>query len=200
MKRRHPLPTGIPGELYIGGRQKLREAISNQPELTAQKFVDDPFQEIPGALVPNRRSLSTTGRWERAIPWSGSITRSNCVDIASSWEKSKTALKGHSQVRDAAVLASEDQSGEKRLVAYVVPRDSAVGGTAWRTELRQHLQKSLPEYMVPVVFIELLSLPLTPNGKVDRQALSCSSVAESQSEGRCGRSDADGEGTVRDFV
>src|SRR6185437_6163539 len=77
-------------------------------------------------------------------------------------------LARHEQVREAAVIAREDVPGEKRLVAYLVPRGEGSGGTE---ELRAHLKGALPEYMVPSAFVVLEKLPLTPSGKLDRRSL-----------------------------
>jgi amino acid adenylation domain-containing protein len=162
-----PVPVGVRGELYIGGTSLTRGYL-NQPELTAEKFILNPYSNMPGAR------LYKTGDMARHLP-DGTIEflgrLDNQVKIRGyriELGEIETTLADHPAIRQAVVLAREDASGDRRLVAYYVPHH---GLTFDLRELRSFLQTRLPDYMVPVAFIALDALPLTPNGKVNRQAL-----------------------------
>ncbi|MFJ3925914.1 amino acid adenylation domain-containing protein [Streptomyces sp. NPDC090022] len=159
-----PVPAGVPGELYIAGPH-LARGYHGRPGLTAERFTADPYGE-PGARmyrsgdVARRRadgSLEYLGRADDQVKVRG--FRIELGEI-------ETALGGHPDVRDAVVVVHQDESGRKRLVAYVVADRTPTTG-----ELRSHLSGSLPDYMVPALFVPLERLPLTPSGKVDRRAL-----------------------------
>jgi amino acid adenylation domain-containing protein len=161
-----PVPLGEAGELCVGG-DGLARGYLNQPELTAEKFVPDPFSDEPGSFIyrtgdlaryRNDGTIEFLGRVDDQVKISG--FRIELGEI-------ETVLMEHSNVQSAVVVARQDTAGEKKLVAYVVlrrPDDD-------RGELRAFLQKKLPAYMVPSEFVALNSLPLSPNGKVDRGAL-----------------------------
>lgn len=176
-----PTPIGAPGELHIGGVQVGRGYL-NRPELTAGRFIADPFSHEPDAR------LYKTGDLARYLP-DGSIEflgrlddqvkiRGNRIELG----EIEAALREHPGIHDAAVLAQEYAPGDWRLVAYLVP-DSLLlrekgglegissTGSQLIDALRDRLQQQLPDYMMPASFVLLEQLPLSPNGKVDRKAL-----------------------------
>ncbi|NNB89170.1 non-ribosomal peptide synthase/polyketide synthase, partial [Corallococcus exiguus] len=159
----NPVSVGIPGELYIGG-EGLARGYRHRPDLTAERFIPHPFSTEPGAR------MYRTGdrvRWmqDGTLEYLGRVDfqvklRGYRIELG----EIEAALRASPGVRDATVLLREDVPGLPRLVAYVTPEvDTAT--------LRGHLQRSLPEYMVPAAYVALPVLPLTPNGKVDRKAL-----------------------------
>jgi amino acid adenylation domain-containing protein len=162
-----PVPIGIPGELHIGG-DGLARGYLNRPELTAEKFIPNPFSPEPGArlyktgdLARHRSdgNLEFLGRLDHQVKLRG--FRIELGEI-------EAVLGGHPAVREAVVVVREDVPGDMRLVAYVVPdQEPAPTSREWRA----FLQAKLPDYMIPSAFIRLDILPLTPNGKVDRRAL-----------------------------
>jgi amino acid adenylation domain-containing protein len=167
-----PLPIGVPGELHIGG-VGLARGYFNRPTLTAEKFIPNPFSNEPGAR------FYKTGDLARYLP-DGNIEFLGRIDnqvkirgFRIELGEIETALAQHPAVREAVVLACEDQPGDKRLVAYVVPRQEQVLSTS---TLRGFLKEKLPNYMIPGAFVMLDKLPLTPNGKVDKRALSAPSA------------------------
>ncbi|MGB8832599.1 MAG: amino acid adenylation domain-containing protein [Candidatus Sulfotelmatobacter sp.] len=162
----NPVPVGVPGELHIGGIG-VAQGYLNLPQLTEQKFIPDIFSDDPSAR------LYKTGDLGRYLP-SGDIEflgrRDNQVKIRGfrvELGEIESALLQHADVHEAAVVLHEDAVGNKRLVAHVVRSQQ----TAAENELRRHVQKRLPDYMVPAEFIFLQKMPLTPNGKINRRAL-----------------------------
>ena len=159
-------PMGVPGEIFIGGAGVARGYLG-QPDLTAERFIQDPWSSAPGAR------LYRTGDRARYLQ-DGSLLFLGRIDFQVKIRgyrielgEIEAALIAYSLFKAAVVLADEDASGSKRLIAYVVPVDSEPDLAA----ARAHLEQRLPEYMVPATFIVLDALPLTPNGKIDRKAL-----------------------------
>ena len=162
-----PVPVGNPGELYIGG-DGLARGYLNRPELTEEKFIPNPFEELGGS------SLYKTGDLARFLP-DGNIEFIGRVDnqvkirgFRIELGEIEALLSQHSDVQQAIVIAREDIPGDKRLVAYIVPKQKVDLSV---TTIKRFLQEKLPHYMMPAVFVILDSLPLTPNGKVDRRNL-----------------------------
>jgi amino acid adenylation domain-containing protein len=195
---RQPVPIGVRGELWIGGAG-VTLGYLNRPELTQMRFVRDPFSADPAARMYRTGDF---GCWraDGAIEYLGrNDTQVKIRGFRIELQEIEAQLTRHDQVREAVVLAHEgatytlhgegreaepwadseragraqpDGPNEKRLVAYVVPRDSSSGSAGPSVQsLRAHLSGILPEYMIPSVFVTLDHLPLTPNGKLDRQAL-----------------------------
>jgi amino acid adenylation domain-containing protein len=163
----HPTPVGVPGELYIGGTGVARGYI-NQPDMTAQKFIPDPFSNTPGARLYRTGDLGTY-RADGQIEFIGRIDyqvkiRGYRVEIGTV----EAALASLPPIREVAVIVKEDESGSKRLVAYITP-EPGISPTA--DDLRLALRKKLPDYMLPSLFVLLDEMPVTPNGKIDRRAL-----------------------------
>ena len=157
----------LPGELYIGGACLARGYL-NRADLTAETFVPNPFSGEPGARLYKTGDLARyladgniefLGRIDHQVKIRG--FRIELGEI-------EAMLRQHPAVREAIVLAQENASGEKQLVAYVVAQREPLPTAG---ELRGFLKQKLPDYMVPAVFVPLDALPLMPNGKVDRGAL-----------------------------
>ncbi len=169
-----PVPAGAPGELCLGGRQVGRGYFA-RPALTAARFVPDPTagrpgpaEAAPGAHVYRTGDLACW-RPDGAVEFLGRIDfqiklRGFRIELG----EIEAALAGHPAVREAAVVAREREPGDVRLVAYAVP---AAGEAPASSDLRAHLGRSLPEYMVPSAIVLLVAMPLTPSGKLDRRAL-----------------------------
>ena len=162
-----PVPLGIVGEVFIGGDGLARDYM-NRPELTAHSFIKDPFSARP------EERLYRTGDVARRFK-DGRIEILGRVDhqvkirgFRIELGEIEAVLAELPDLRESVVTAVQDESGDKRLVAYVVPAREPAPTTA---ELRAHLKNRLPDYMVPSVFVFLKALPLTANGKVDRRAL-----------------------------
>lgn len=159
-----PVPVGVVGELYLGG-QGIARGYLNRPELTAEKFVPDPFSKRAGERLyrtgdqvrwGQNGNLEFLGRLDQQVK-----VRGYRIEL----EEIEAALQAHEGVRACAVIVREDQPAEKRVVAYVVKNG------AEKVDLREFLKERLPDYMIPSAFVEMEQLPLTPNGKVDRKAL-----------------------------
>lgn len=164
----NPVPQGEAGELYIGGAGVGR-GYRNSPELTAEKFVPDPFSNRPDARLYRTGDL---GRWlpDGQIEYVGRVD--DLIKIRGYRVEPNeiiAVLNTHPTVQASVVLKRLDSADSERLVAYIVLRDTLARPTA--TELHELLRSRLPDYMVPPIFVVLPDLPLTPNGKVDRAAL-----------------------------
>jgi len=163
-----PVPVGMAGELYVGGASLARGYV-NRPDLTAERFVPDPFSNLAGERLYQTGdvvrfladgNLEFLGRKDHQVKLRG--FRIELGEI-------ENALAGHPQVKHAVAMVRDEGAAEKRLVAYVVPQDPAVPPDT--NELRTYLQAKLPAYMVPSSWVELQELPLTTNGKLNREAL-----------------------------
>lgn len=162
-----PVPPGVPGELHIGG-PGLARGYLNRPDLTAEKFIPDPFS----GLAAER--LYKTGDLARYLP-DGNIEFLGRIDhqvkingLRIELGEVEVVLSNHPAVREAVVMAREDARGENRLVAYIEIDGRTEPSTS---ELRAYIKEKLPDYMIPSAFVILDAFPLTSNGKVDRRAL-----------------------------
>jgi len=162
----NPVPVGTPGELHIGGIGLARGYL-NRPELTAEKFIPNPYDQQGSRLYK-------TGDWVRYRP-DGNIDYLGRIDhqvkirgFRIELGEIEARLLEHPAVKETAVIAREDQSGDKRLVAYLVTQDGVELSVA---DLRTRLAASLTDYMIPGFFVVLPELPLSANGKLDRRAL-----------------------------
>ena len=161
-----PVPPGVPGELFVGGAGLARSYL-NRPELSAERFVPNPFG--PGRLY--RSGDSARYRDDGEIEFLGRIDdqvkiRGFRIELG----EIQSALAEHGSVAECAVVA-HDESGETRLAAYIVPSGRLDDGERLRADLRAHLEQRLPSFMVPASLTLLEQLPLTSNGKLDRTAL-----------------------------
>jgi len=162
-----PVAPGSEGELYLGGACVARGYL-NRPELTAEKFLTDPFSEEPGARLYRTGDLARI-REDGVCEFLGRLdgqvkVRGYRIELG----EIEVALDSHPAVKQAVAVAREDEPGDKRLVAYVIqsePVENLAG------ELRRHLAGLVPEYMIPSAFVPLEEFPRTPSGKIDRRSL-----------------------------
>jgi amino acid adenylation domain-containing protein len=176
-QHRNLVPAGVAGELYIGGNGVARGYL-NRPELTSQKFLPDTFSAREGAILYRTGDLARY-RKNGSVEFLGRVdsqvkVRGYRIELG----EIEAALMEHPGVKMCAVLAREDEPGDKQLVAYAAPAD---GSGLSVEELRQSLDRKLPKYMVPAHFVLLDSFPLTTNGKVDRKALRAPSMRRTES-------------------
>ena len=161
-----PVPIGVAGQLHIGG-VALARGYLNRRELTAEKFIPDPFSAQPGGRLYKTGDLARY-RADGNIEYLGRIDdqvkiRGFRIELG----EIEAVLHEHPLVREARVVVHEDISGDRRLAAYIVCAEKADSGLQ---QLREYLSDKLPNYMVPAI-IKLEKLPLTANGKLDRRAL-----------------------------
>ncbi|KPW08603.1 Non-ribosomal peptide synthetase, partial [Pseudomonas syringae pv. atrofaciens] len=163
-----PVPLGVAGEIYIGGVQVARGYL-NLAQLTAERFIKDPFSDDPSARLYRTGDL---GRWlaDGNIEYLGRNDdqvkiRGFRIELG----EIDARLAKHPAVHEAVVTAREDVPGDKRLVAYYTL--SAGHASVDIDNLRGWLQEQSPAHMIPVAYVLLDALPLTPNGKLDRKAL-----------------------------
>jgi acyl carrier protein len=159
-----PVPIGVRGELFAGG-DGLARGYLNDPNLTAEKFIPNPFRL--GSLLYRTGDFARY-RSDGNIEFLGRIDnqvkiRGYRVELG----EIESVLKLHPAAREAVVVAQEDVPGDRRLVAYVAPASAAAQAGA----LREFLKERLPAYMLPSAFVFIDAFPLTPNGKLDRNAL-----------------------------
>ena len=161
------VPVGVPGELFVGGAGLARGYL-NRPDLTAERFIPDPFADTPGARLYRTGDLGRLLAGED-LEYLGRVDlqvkiRGFRIELG----EIEAELARHPAVHAALAVVREPEPGDKRIVAYVAARDPA--GTL-AADLRKQLSTRLPDYMVPSGYVVLERLPLTPNGKVDSQAL-----------------------------
>ena len=170
-----PVPVGVPGVLYIGG-MGLARGYLNQPALTDEKFISHPFKDDPNARIYNTGDMARyqpdgkiecLGRIDHQVKIRG--FRIELGEIESS-------ISEYPNIEQAVVVAREDSPGNKNLAAYIKATDAKIQSRGDEQsisvhELRDFLQKKLPDYMIPSAFVFLDELPLTPNGKIDRKSL-----------------------------
>jgi amino acid adenylation domain-containing protein/non-ribosomal peptide synthase protein (TIGR01720 family) len=172
-ERGRPAPAGVSGELYISGAS-LARGYMERPDMTAEKFTPNPFSGNPGdrlygagdvcRYLPNG-SIEFIGRKDNQVKLKG-----NRIELG----EIEAILNRHSGVREAVVIASDGEAGDKRLTAFIVsdraPDDKQPEELSGKN-LRSYLWERLPEYMIPTRFTIVDSIPLTPNGKIDRKRL-----------------------------
>ncbi|MGA2743542.1 MAG: non-ribosomal peptide synthetase [Candidatus Sulfotelmatobacter sp.] len=166
-EQQRPVSDGGAGEIYVGGAG-LGRGYRNRPDLTAERFVPNPFSTVAGAR------LYRTGDLARRLP-NGEIAFLGRMDeqvkvrgYRVEPSEVSTVLGQHPAVESSVVVATEDTPGEKHLVAYLV---LAPGATVSATTLREYLRQRLPDYMVPAAFVAIPSLPVTEQGKINRSGL-----------------------------
>jgi amino acid adenylation domain-containing protein len=165
-----PVPVGVVGEVYCGGAGVTR-GYWNRPDLTAERFIADPFLDVPGARLYKTGDLA---RWtqEGELDFLGRAdfqvkVRGLRIELG----EIQARLLDMDLLEEAVVTVRDDGRGDKQLLAYVVPFDATMPQSELFSACRSHLAGQLPDYMIPSVFVALKALPLTPNGKIDRAAL-----------------------------
>lgn len=169
-----PVPIGVRGEIYLSG-DGLARGYLNRPDLMAERFISNPFKksklnrlyktgDIARYILDG--NIEFVGRSDDQVKLRG--FRIELGEI-------ETVLNQHSAVRESVVMVREDETGDRRLVAYIVPK---IEQNPTSSHLRSFLKTKLPNYMIPTAFVILEALPLTPNGKIDRQALPLPDIAK----------------------
>ncbi len=177
-EHRQLVTVGVPGEIYVGGAGLARGYL-NRPDLTAKAFIANPLSNDPKA------QLYKTGDLARYLP-NGDLEYLGRIDhqvkirgFRIELGEIERKIAQHPEVREIVVLARQEETGEKQLVAYFVPHQNS---SYISSKLRSFLEQRLPDYMVPSAFVLLESMPLTVNGKVDRQKLPAPSRERPQLE------------------
>ncbi|KAG0340962.1 hypothetical protein BG005_003096, partial [Podila minutissima] len=165
-KHRNPLPIGAVGELYVGG-PGIANGYLNRPDLTAERFLSDPFSKDEGARMYKTGDLVRYLRDGNLVFMGRNDDQVKIRGFRIELGEIEARLVGHPQVHQAVVLATGETSSDKRLVAYIV----ADANEQLAHMLREHLVATLPEYMIPLAFVRMDAFPLTNNGKIDRRAL-----------------------------
>jgi thioesterase domain-containing protein len=176
---RQPVPQGTEGELYISG-EGLARGYFERNELTAEKFMADPFDRQPGSRLYRTGDLARF-KEDGNVEFLGRIDhqvkiRGFRIELG----EIEAVLEQHPAIRQAVVIAREDTPEDKRLVAYLIPNPEC---SVKPEDLRKHAGKQLPDYMLPSAFVKMVELPLTQNGKVDRKALPAPTARDFESGG-----------------
>jgi amino acid adenylation domain-containing protein len=165
-----PVPCGVAGELYIGG-EGLGRGYYNRPDLTADRFIPNPFRSRAGSRLYRTGDLACY-RDDGTIDYLGRADHQVKIrGFRIEPGEIQARLAEHPAVSQALVVAVSDRSSQARLAAYLIADAAAVSADVSIDELRRHLAVNLPDYMIPSAFVFLDAFPLTPNGKVDRNAL-----------------------------
>ncbi len=166
-KGMQPVPVGVPGELYIGGRGVARGYL-HAPDLTQERFVADTFADQPGGRLyrtGDQVRYMRDGRLDYLTRLDNQVkVRGFRIELG----EIETGLATHPALKQSVVAVREDRPGDVRLVAYIV---TLPGQDVTVTEVRKHLRSTLPDYMIPQHVLELEAVPMTPSGKIDRKAL-----------------------------
>ncbi|MBE9178535.1 amino acid adenylation domain-containing protein [Oculatella sp. LEGE 06141] len=182
-KAGNPVPIGVPGEVHIGG-VGLARGYWNRPDLTAEKFIPNPFLKANDKRQTDSLSVTVTPLQSSRLYKTGDLARyrpDGTIEFLGRLDHQvkvrgfrielgdvEAALSQYPGIRETVVVALDDEQGYKRLVAYVVADATAESSVS---HLYDFLSNRLPEYMIPSVFVPLDAMPLTPNGKIDRRAL-----------------------------
>ncbi|HEY7416717.1 MAG TPA: amino acid adenylation domain-containing protein, partial [Ktedonobacteraceae bacterium] len=174
----HPVPIGVPGELYLGGAGLARSYL-NRPELSAERFVPNPFSEVPGARLYKTGDL-VRYRTQGTIEFLGRIDhqvkiRGFRIELG----EIEATLRAHQALGDALVMVHEDTPDHKRLIAYLIAEQGTIPSPE---SLRDYLGTRLPGYMLPSDLVFLNAFPLTPSGKVDRKSLPIPTTRQSETD------------------
>jgi acyl carrier protein len=174
-----PVSIGVPGEIYVAG-EGLARGYLNHPELTAARFIPNPFSDRPG------ERLYRTGDLARRMP-DDDIEYLGRIDLQVKIRgfrielgEIESALRSHPAVLEAAVVARDNWAGEKHLVAYLVTREEQSHAPS---QFRRFLSEKLPEHMIPSLYLTIETMPLTSNGKLDRKALPAPEVLRKRAGG-----------------
>ena len=176
---KQPVPQGTEGELYISG-EGLARGYFERNELTAEKFMADPFDRQPGSRLYRTGDLARF-KEDGNVEFLGRIDhqvkiRGFRIELG----EIEAVLEQHPAIRQAVVIAREDTPDDKRLVAYLIPHPEC---SVKPEDLRKHAGRQLPDYMLPSAFVKMVELPLTQNGKVDRKALPAPTASDFESGG-----------------